>query len=218
MEIPSVNENTTFTAPQHGMQQLGKVLPRLIESVARAPVEDGNILFSKLDIKDGYWRMIVESGKHLNFAYVLPDVDGARIRLVIPSALQMGWCKSPPFFCVATETARDITEDYDMEPRGSLAPHPLENLMLPPEKWPEENLASICNDYLHVMEVHVDDFCTMVQTDNPAHLRHISRLLLHAIQSVFPPPEVSGLDGGDPISYKNLLEGEGEWDIRKDIL
>ena len=87
--------------------------------------------------------------------------------------------------------------------------------MLPPEKWPEENLASICNDYLHVMEVHVDDFCTMVQTDNPAHLRHISRLLLHAIQSVFPPPEVSGLDGGDPISYKNLLEGEGGMGYKK---
>jgi len=27
MEIPSVNENTSFTAPQHSMQQMGKVLP-----------------------------------------------------------------------------------------------------------------------------------------------------------------------------------------------
>ena len=71
MEIPSVNENTTFTAPQHSMQELGNVLPRLIESVARAPVEDGNILFSKLDIKDGYWRMIVEKGRHLNFSQIV---------------------------------------------------------------------------------------------------------------------------------------------------
>ena len=69
------------------MQQLGSVLPRLIESVARSPVGDGNMMFSELDIKDGYWRMIVEKGKHFNFAYVLPDVDGTRIRIVIPSAL-----------------------------------------------------------------------------------------------------------------------------------
>ena len=87
MEIPSVNENTSFTALQHIMHQLGKVLPRLIESVDRDPVEDGNMLFSKLDIKDGYWKMIVERAKHINFAYVLPDVPGARIRLVILSAL-----------------------------------------------------------------------------------------------------------------------------------
>jgi len=60
MKIPSMNENTSFTAPQHSMQQLGKVLPRLIESVARAPVSDGVMLFSKLDIKDGYWIMVVE--------------------------------------------------------------------------------------------------------------------------------------------------------------
>ena len=111
MEIPSVNGNTVVTAPQHSMSQLGSVLPRLIESVARAPVEQGNMMFSKLDIKDGYWRMMVEYGKHLNFAYVLPDVAGARIRIVIPSALQMGWAESPPFFCAATETACDIAVD-----------------------------------------------------------------------------------------------------------
>ena len=51
------------------------------------PMDKGNIVFSKLDIKDGYWRMVDEEGRHLNFAYVLPDVEGARIRLVIPSVL-----------------------------------------------------------------------------------------------------------------------------------
>ena len=90
MTVPSVNESTVITAPQQSMTQLGKVLPRLIAAIAHAPVEDGNIVFSKLDIKDGYWRMIVKEGQHLNFAYVLPDKKGERIRLVIPSALQMG--------------------------------------------------------------------------------------------------------------------------------
>jgi len=55
--------------------------------VVRTPISDGVMLFSKLDVKDSYWRMVVEQGRNLKFAYVLPDVDGARIRLVIPSAL-----------------------------------------------------------------------------------------------------------------------------------
>ena len=98
MEIPPVNENTTFIAPQYSMHRLGSVLPQLIESVAWDPVVDGNMLFSKLDINDGYWIMIVKKCRHLNFAYVLPDTDGAIIRLVIPLVLQMGWSKSPPLF------------------------------------------------------------------------------------------------------------------------
>ena len=35
------------------------VLPRLIYAVATALEAQGPILFSKLDIKDGYWRMVV---------------------------------------------------------------------------------------------------------------------------------------------------------------
>ena len=148
MEIPSVNDATVITAPQQSMAQLGSVLPRLIEAVATAPVDKGNLVFSKLDIKDGYWRMVVEQGRHLNFAYVLPDVAGARIRTVIPSALQMGWTESPPFFCAATETARDIAEDMVKAPIGTLEPHPLEPLLLPPAAWPEEELATTCESYL----------------------------------------------------------------------
>jgi len=53
----------------------------------------------------------------------------------------------------------------------------------------------------------------MVQTTDAEHLWHLSRALLHAIYSVFLPQEVSGLDGGDPISQKKILEGEGERDI-----
>jgi len=55
------------------------------------------------------------------------------------------------------------------------------------------------------MEVYVDDFCTMVQTEDPHHLRHLSRSLLQPIDSAFPPSDVSGLNGGDPISNKKNI-------------
>ena len=140
--------------------------------------------------------------QHLNFAYVLPDVEGARTRIIIPSALQMGWVKSLPFFCAATETSRDIAEYLASRKEGSLASHPLEYLMIPPTVWSGDRLADTCHRYLKVMEIYVDDFCTMVQTSNIATLRYISRALLHAIHDVLPPPAVSRHSGGDPVSNK----------------
>jgi len=124
----------------------------------------------------------------------------------------------PPFFCSVTETARDIAEDFPATPIGSLPEHPLEDMMLPPSKWPEEGLDDTCKKYLHLMEVYVDDFCTIVQTSDVKQLRHLSRSLLHAIHKVFPLPSVSGLAAGDPIYEKKLLAREGLWGVRKEIL
>jgi len=54
MEIPSVNDNTVIPTPQYIMQHLGNVLLYLIESVSHAPIEDGNIVFSKYNIICGF--------------------------------------------------------------------------------------------------------------------------------------------------------------------
>ena len=61
------------------------------------PEEEHN-LFSKIDLADGYWRMVVEKDSWWNFAYVLPGRPGSPLQLVIPSVLQMGWSESPPIF------------------------------------------------------------------------------------------------------------------------
>jgi hypothetical protein len=51
-----------------------------------------------------------------NFAYVLPQEEGQPTTLVVPTSLQMGWVESPPYFCAATETSRDIaTENIETE-------------------------------------------------------------------------------------------------------
>ena len=57
------------------MAELGNILPRLIYAVATAPDAAGPILFSKLDIKDGYWRMVVSEDDEWHFAYVLPKAS-----------------------------------------------------------------------------------------------------------------------------------------------
>jgi len=82
-------------------------------------------------------------------------------------------------------------------------------MMLLPLAWPELDLDVTCKTYIYVIEVYVDDFCTMVQTSDVTQPQHISRAFLMAIHDVFPPPLVTRHSGGDPISNKKLLEGEG---------
>jgi hypothetical protein len=135
----------------------------------------GPILFSKLDIKDGYWHMVVPEDEEWNFAYVLPKASPDEdTYLVIPSSLQMGWCDSPAYFCAASETARDVTEDLAAEPVGSLPVHPLESMLLHPAEWPEATIEQDVKKFLHLLEVYVDDFIQMAQTTDPKQLEHLS--------------------------------------------
>ena len=60
---------------------------------------EGKLLFSKLDIKDRYWQMQVEKGEEWNFSYVLPPATSTDdFKIVVLSALQMGWSESCAFF------------------------------------------------------------------------------------------------------------------------
>ena len=219
--LPSVNDATRDTAPEDAIGQIGSVLPRIIEAMANATDLETDLMFSKLDITDGFWRMVCEEGEEWNFAYILPNHPGEPIEIVVPSALQMGWVLSPPFFCAAAETARDIAASYVSEPVGSLPPHPLEDHLLP-EHFELPDTASLSgqqgHDFLQMIEVYVDDFIQMVQTKDPDTLRHCSRAVLHGIHSVFPPPAVTGHNGADPVSLKKLLAGEGLWEVRKEVL
>ena len=55
-----MKEATKETAPAETLEQAGTVMPRIIESLTTAPLSEDLIHFSKLDIKDGFWRMVCE--------------------------------------------------------------------------------------------------------------------------------------------------------------
>ena len=229
-DLPAVNEATEYTAMEAAIDQLGSVFPRIVEALATAPENGKPILFSKMDIKDGFWRMVCAAGEEWNFAYVLPTEPGGEVILVVPSALQMGWTLSPPFFHSASETARDVASTFAAEAVGALPAHPLEGLTISeviglksPSKWDvEQALKCMAKGddapFLHLIEIYVDDFVAMTQTSSPDKLLHLSRAMLHGIHSVFPPPDVSGHNGQDPVSQKKLDDGDGQWASRKEIL
>jgi len=231
--VTAVNDLTNEeAAPLHAMSQLGKVLPRIIFNVAIANEEDGPLLFCKIDIKDGFWRMCVAGEDEHQFCYVLPPTEeDTEPMIVVPSALQMGWISSPPDFCAATETARDVAESLRETGAPDLPPHPMEADMvdamqpglctaLPDlDELDDEALREHLLQFQHLFEVYVDDFIGLIQSTDEAVLRHHSRALLHAIHQLFPRPEQTGHTGEDPISQKKLkVEGEGIWDTRKEIL
>ena len=221
-DLPSVNEATKDTAPEEAIEQIGTVLPRLIEAFANAPPGEA-LRLMKLDITDGFWRMVCAEGEEWNFAYVLPNHPGQPVEIVVPSALQMGWALSPPFFCAASETARDVAQTYVQEALGTLPPHPLEDMTMPKDaEFVLPDMTKVSGragaKFLQMLEVYVDDFLQMVQSNDEEVLRHCSRALLHAIHSVFPPPAITGHNGAEPVSIKKLLQGEGLWEVRKELL
>ena len=60
--------------------------------------------------------------------------------------------------------------------------------MLPPDQWRPINSEVPRQDFPHIVEVYVGDFCALAQSQHKGKLRYVSRALLHSIHEVFPPP------------------------------
>jgi hypothetical protein len=101
----------------------------LLDVIATVPPEE-HIHFSKLDLADGYWRMVVEDGQKCYFAYVMPGTPGTPTMIVVPRALQLGWNESLAYFCATTETICDVAQTW-IDNGKKLQPHPMETFAQP---------------------------------------------------------------------------------------
>jgi hypothetical protein len=200
----SVNDTTALTAPSIPVKEIGKVLPRLLHYMHDTPM-GLHILFSKRDISDGFWHLIIQEADRYNFAYVLPQEAGEPCRIVVPAAVQMGWVKSPSHFCMVTESARDLTQHF-VDNDISLSQDPSENVM---------KIAD--SSKLHM---YVDDFCyTATKSEDGAHIPTIWRVAIHGIHAVSPPTLVTKhKEGIEPISAKKLAAGDGNFKTKKEMI
>ena len=213
-KVPSVNGNSTKLAPRGSMDQIGHTLQRLIHAVATAP--DGkNVYFAKWDVKDGFWQMVAEEGAEWNFCYLIKDPEG-NPKIVKPSSLQMGFIDSPGFFGTASETARDVAQQYAQAPMGTLPKHKFEHYTQAHEDYRQlPTVAKEVEQLLFTLEVYVDDFIGACVADSQEHLDHVGRAALHGIHDVFPPTVE---EASDPNSVKKLKKGDGSWQLDKDLL
>jgi hypothetical protein len=214
--VPSVNAASEKTAPHGAIDQLGHSLSRVIHAFASTR-PDKKVFMAKWDIKDGFWRLDCVEGEEWNFAYVLPSLENGDPQLVVPNSLQMGWIESPPYFCAASETGRDIAETYVELPLGTLPPHKFlrhtqsatEYQDLPTSATPEEER------FRYLLEVYVDDYIGLATATSRQQLDHVANAVMYAIHDIFPPDQA---EDEDPISLKKLLKQEGCWDVVKEIL
>jgi hypothetical protein len=161
--------------------------------------------------------MCCKNGEEWNFAYVLPQRSDEPIRLVVPTSLQMGWVESPPYFCAASETARDIAMDYANTGLGSLPTHKFTHYTTgdaDASKLLRE--ASTRGQALrYSIEVYVDNFMSIVIPTSKAQLDHVANATMLGIHDVFPANIV---DSNDPISEKKPKKGEGQYSTLKTLL
>jgi hypothetical protein len=125
----------------------------------------------------------------------------------------MGWVESPPYFCAASETARDVAVEYIETPIGSLPEHKF-------EQWagaatPIGNNEGRGGALRYILEVYVDDFISCIIPTTREQVEHVARGIMHGIHDVFPPSEDATKD---PISNKKLQKGDGTFATTKCIL
>jgi len=105
---PSVNEISIPAQDQSAVKELGTALLGIMLFMFDVDCT-WEIDWQKIDLSDGFWRMIVAAGKEYNFVYQLPQrKDDKELFYVVPSSLQMGWMNSPPYFCTATKSTRTL--------------------------------------------------------------------------------------------------------------
>jgi hypothetical protein len=121
----TVNANTTKLAHSEAMQ-FGKALERIITQIVEADPAYGPVQLIKIDIADGFYRITVNAADIPKLAVAIPQIVGDEPLLALPFVLPMGWTDSPPYFCAATETISNLTNQRLRTPWTPPA-HRLEN-------------------------------------------------------------------------------------------
>ncbi len=209
----SVNNTTKKTAPAGAINQIGECLSRVFHTFAEAD-DDAKIFMAKWDIKDGFWQTDCAVGEEWNFAYVLPQEEGKPITFMVPTSLQMGWVKSPPYFCAAMETLRDISTEYSETAVNLLPHHKFEKYVVGATEYADlPELKPNAQGFWYMVEVYVDNFMSIViPVSWEQKLRHVANAIIHGIHDVIPP---DAEDSNDPISEKKLKKGEGMYETKK---
>ena len=137
------------------------------------------------------------------------------MKLVVPTSLQMGWIESPPYFCAASETARDVGVEYIETPIGSLPEHKFINYAATGADFKTLPETSYNKKLQYVVEAYVDDYVAIAIPTSQQQLRHVATGVMMGVHDVFPEDDV---DGEDPLSLKKMKQLESLWALHKDIL
>ena len=137
-----------------------------------------------------------------------------------PLTLPMGWKKSPPLFCTATERVANIANE-PLRSRQPSRPQKIDNrveaIAPPPEPLlAEEHVKLTHNPYLRppkanllaYVNVFVADFLGLAQGPRHHH-RHVHHTLFHTLDMVFRPLDQQDTKHSEEVpSIKKLKAGD----------
>ena len=150
--------------------------------------------------------MDCREGEEWNFSYVLPQPEGTPVMIVVPTSLQMGWVESPPYFCAATETSRDIATEYTDMPVGSIPDHKFTGYTVSGESYSDLPQDHPGHTFCSMIEVYVDYFMSLVIPVSQSQLVHTAAAVMTGIHDVFPANDDDS--GDDPNLEKKLKKLE----------
>jgi hypothetical protein len=227
-----VNDETVRLAPDEAMQ-FGIALERVMRDIVEANPKYGPVYLMKVDIADGFYRIMVRAPDIVKLAMSIPTLAGEEPLLALPLVLPMGWTQSPPWFCSATETATNVANQR-LKRRWQAPPHRLDVVAstppatglptpvappvdytplpetIPPRVWKERPLERF--------DIFMDNFIGAGQ-GSKARLNNTCQVLFHTLDELFRPLEPGNNSyRREPASTKKLAKGDGHWETRKLIL
>ena len=121
-------------------------------------------------------------------------------------------CKSPPFFCLGSETERHLMEKLRTM---DLPPHEFEQYMV--QQIDPLSTTTDSEGLVTLLEVYINDFISMSNNMSHAHILQIYRAMLYGVHAIYPPPSVTGHNGFDPVALSKLETVEGTCENVKEI-
>jgi hypothetical protein len=102
-----VDNDTSPLAPGQSMQ-FGRALNRILRTILDANPRFGHVYLSKVDIADGFYRILILTSDIPKLGVVLLQQPGEEQLIGFPLALPMDWVNSPPYVCAATDIVADL--------------------------------------------------------------------------------------------------------------
>jgi hypothetical protein len=103
--------------------QFGRALERILREILLSNPHHGPIQLMKVDLSDGFYCLCLNIDDIPKLGVTFPSATAENL-VAFPLVLPMGWKKSPPAFCTATETIAGLA-NASLRSASAVTAHPL---------------------------------------------------------------------------------------------
>ena len=204
-------------------------LMRILKKVLTVDPRLGPVYLSKVDLADTYMSLWVRMEDVPSVDFLIPKNTPSNTQLMrFHLFLPIGYIDSAPYFCMAKETVANLAneaisqkEQTYVHPLNMEAKYRAANDAGVLEAQADASWGNLPEEHRFAAKANVDfypdDFISGVQ-GGPRERRQMLWHLFHQINRVFRPNKEADTNRKDPISLKNMGQGDGSWSTQKTFL